>query len=283
MPRTPPPRPNAAALLVEVLRVLGQQFSHHYNALQDSDDPEHPHRARVTLRRLRSALTGFAPILDAGAARKLSRSARRMFRALGPLREADVAVISFAADHDRATRTAHADRLRQTARAALAQLGAADWAPRLEAQLEAGTLLSRKPDARRLAQADARMLGVLALQTAWVRVRVYGDVIAALDPETRHEFRKDMKTLRYLAEFVAPLWPARDSARFLARMQRLQDDLGALNDIAVHARGAPLGADLEARARDALSRAEIHWRRLRKPGALWWTGAATGAATGPKR
>src|SRR5262245_39176386 len=52
-------------------------------------DPTNLHRARVATRRLREAL----PLLASGGRRrKLERSMRRLTRALGPVRELDVAL-----------------------------------------------------------------------------------------------------------------------------------------------------------------------------------------------
>lgn len=261
---------DAATLLDRILREQAEVFDSHYAALRGgSDAAETTHKARVALRRMRSALDGFAPILGGDEARRLSRRARRLFRILGPLREADVAAETFGSDHDRDKMRARADECRAEARAALDKAGAGDFAADLAGLLDGGALIASRAPALRLARADSGLLGALALQRAWTEARVFGDSVAALDEEARHDFRKDMKTLRYLSEFFATSIPGKSPERFLSRMEDLQDDLGALNDIAVHAEGRPLDAALQRRADKAMAAAQGHWEKLRKLGP-WW-------------
>jgi CHAD domain-containing protein len=55
-----------------------------------------------------------------------------------------------------------------------------------------------------------------------------------LDPRRRHKLRIAAKRLRYASEFFAPLHAhRRRQADFLSKLKRMQDQLGALNDIAV--------------------------------------------------
>lgn len=260
---------SAGGLLADILKAQAETFDRHLGAISRDYKPEDLHKARVALRRLRSALRGFAPILDRREARKLSRRARDLFRILGPLREADVAVASFATDADRDELAARAVSLRGETLDRLQAQGADAFAAKVETSLRSGRLLDSDPAARRLAQSDAALLGGLALQEAWTRVLAHGDSIAALEEEPRHEFRKDMKTLRYLTEFFLPVMAARKPAKFIKRLAKLQEDLGQLNDIAVHAAGAPLDAGLHRRADRAISAAEAHWAKLRKAGP-WW-------------
>lgn len=261
--------PSAARLLADILGGQAATFDKHLAAMADDYEPEGLHKARVALRRLRSALQGFAPILDRREARKLSRRARDLFRILGPLREADVAVESFATEGNRDELAARAVALRGDTRDRLRVEGADAFAAKVEALLRSGRLLDDDPAARRLARSDAPLLGALALQEAWTRVLAYGDSIEALGEEPRHDFRKNMKTLRYLTEFFVPVMAGRKPGKFIKRLEKLQEDLGELNDIAVHTRGGPLEADLQRRADKAMKAAETHWAKLRKAGP-WW-------------
>jgi CHAD domain-containing protein len=62
--------------------------------------------------------------------------------------------------------------------------------------------------------------------------------LAKLDARGRHKLRIGIKKLRYAADFFAGLFAGRKARKRLHRFERdlkaLQDDLGALNDIAVH-------------------------------------------------
>jgi triphosphatase len=59
-----------------------------------------------------------------------------------------------------------------------------------------------------------------------------------LDSERRHRLRIQTKKLRYAAEFFATAFPRKKSTRrrkaFVRSLERLQDALGDLNDIAVN-------------------------------------------------
>jgi CHAD domain-containing protein len=59
-----------------------------------------------------------------------------------------------------------------------------------------------------------------------------GAHLAKLDDAGRHHARIEAKKLRYAAEGFMGLYPARKTRRFLDRLKALQDELGALNDIA---------------------------------------------------
>ena len=76
------------------------------------------------------------------------------------------------------------------------------------------------------------------LARRWRKVRKKGKVLAKLDPRSRHKVRIQTKKLRYAAEFFAPLFRSKRAAKrrklFLPLLERLQDALGDLNDIAVH-------------------------------------------------
>jgi CHAD domain-containing protein len=108
-----------------------------------------------------------------------------------------------------------------------------------------------------------------------------------LDVPERHELRKRLKTLRYAAEFFAPLYPGEHADQVLRELRRLQNVFGYLNDVAmaqelirlVHAR-ADDAAELEEAARRVLDWHEARadaawtgvrgkWRRLKKIGPFW--------------
>jgi CHAD domain-containing protein len=78
------------------------------------------------------------------------------------------------------------------------------------------------------------------LARRWRQVRKKGRVLAKIDPRSRHKLRIQTKKLRYAAEFFASLFTTRRALKrrkhFLAALERLQDALGDLNDIAVHER-----------------------------------------------
>jgi CHAD domain-containing protein len=57
--------------------------------------------------------------------------------------------------------------------------------------------------------------------------------LESLSDAERHDLRISLKKLRYTAEFFAPFYEKRKVEKFLSRLSRMQDVLGALNDVAV--------------------------------------------------
>jgi CHAD domain-containing protein len=57
--------------------------------------------------------------------------------------------------------------------------------------------------------------------------------LESLSDAQRHDLRISLKKLRYTAEFFAPFYEKRKVEKFLSRLSRMQDVLGALNDVAV--------------------------------------------------
>ena len=53
-----------------------------------------------------------------------------------------------------------------------------------------------------------------------------------MNVDQRHELRKELKKLRYAAEFLSPLFPAKRVDPFLKRLKKLQTVFGDLNDAA---------------------------------------------------
>lgn len=257
-----------SALLHEIAAEIDRQLA----VFLGSELESGPHKARVALRRLTTALGVFAPILKRKAAARHRDAAKRIFRSLGHVRDADVYL---AARRDSAPPEALAALDRETAalrlrvREELRQEKAVAFAPALLRDLAEGLLLKT---GRRGLAARARPVGRLAAQAldaAWAAGLAHGRDITRLDEEARHEFRKDMKSLRYTAEFFEPLWPEETWAEFHAALQDLQDALGLLNDLAVARRKSGAKARRSADEDKALDEAEALWRRLTKAGPFW--------------
>jgi len=105
--------------------------------------------------------------------------------------------------------------------------------------------------------------------------------IATLEPRALHALRLRAKRLRYAGEIFAPLYPGKTAHRFIRRLSRLQDRLGALNDGAVaagllaalpgehgYATGLVLGF-LGARAGKARGRIDKAWQRFVRATPFW--------------
>jgi inorganic triphosphatase YgiF len=71
---------------------------------------------------------------------------------------------------------------------------------------------------------------------------------ATLDTEAQHALRKRLKRLRYLAEFVAPLFDAERAGKFLRRIKPALDALGRQQDAATAIEGYRRAAAADPRA-----------------------------------
>ena len=103
-----------------------------------------------------------------------------------------------------------------------------------------------------------------------------------------HELRIEAKRLRYLLEFLSSVAPSTPVAEFIFRLKRLQDRLGAYQDLRIQAarlrelagvQGAPIEARLEA------TRLAARWdsRRLRSRRGVEWALRRFAGATNRRR
>lgn len=210
--------------------------------------PRGVHQTRVALRRLRSLLRIFRPVLDGPPWRAWDDALRDLARTLGAARDWDV----FLAGLGAATLAAldGDTRLKRMLGAATRERTAAyaSVAEALEGVLfrEAiwpGLALALSPaEAGEAAPLAPFAAGVL--KRRWRRLKRAGRVMKTLDDAALHEMRLDAKRLRYAAEPFAALWPGKAARRFNRKLANLQEALGLAND-AVVARG--LAAQLAGR------------------------------------
>jgi CHAD domain-containing protein len=195
-------------------------------------DPQHLHQARVATRRLREAL----PLIAHGPrARKLERHVRRLTRALGPVRELDVALemleaLTAAADVPRGAIA----KLRQVVReerqrmhtemcTRVGRVNIEKLRRRASSAAAKGTKSSgRNPE--RVAEAQLR-----AARRA-LRLREAIDNAAGLYlPDRLHTVRVAVKRLRYAMEVSRELSGSRATAR-VRTLKEAQDLLGSMHD-----------------------------------------------------
>jgi len=197
------------------------------------------HQARVATRRLREAL----PLIARGSSgRKLARTVRRLTRALGPVRELDVALLTLdelgeQPDVPRGGVLAlqqsirqergrmHRDMVRTIDRTRLDKL-----TEKLLAHAQKRDKLGPRPrttDPKQLEAARAR-----AGRRA-ERLRASIENAAAIYlPDRLHEVRIAVKKLRYSMEIARELSGSRAMARIMT-LKRAQDLLGRIHDLEV--------------------------------------------------
>jgi CHAD domain-containing protein len=227
-------RPNPSELLVR------QRFSALGRALPAArkGDVQGIHHARVATRRLREAL----PLIVKGrAGRSVMKQVRRLTRALGPVRELDVALITLN-DYQAAGQVPDGGLVRlrdlvgEERGRLLVEMGRQIHRTDLH-RLQKKALESVKApsdiakrqrrDRRRLESADRRA------------GRRGADLIAAIDnaagiylPDRLHAVRIAVKKLRYAMEIARELRKSRAAAH-LKTLSRAQDLLGRMHDLEV--------------------------------------------------
>ena len=212
-------------------------------------DSEGLHQMRVALRRLRAAISLFSDMLPDPQSNALKAELKWIMGELGPARELDIflkRVVKPVADRKGPGIAVLSRELRKRREGVFARAQAAVESARFRALvfdtaawIEAGDW-TRNPDdlsgrlrARPIAPAAAEQL-----RRRWKAILKRGKRLEALDPQRRHKLRIQAKKLRYASEFFAGAFPRKKSARrrqnFVATLEKLQDALGDLNDIAVH-------------------------------------------------
>jgi triphosphatase len=225
----------AAAAFQAIALSCIRQFRLNEEILLLRRNPEALHQTRVALRRLRSAFSLFKPIIPGDEPKRLKEELRWLAAVLGEARNIDV-LLAKAAENDLVSKlkTARAATYRdavdglESSRARAVMLDLIYW-------LECGDYLPGNGAASADA-ASARDFAIRVLEKQRKRLKKDGSALAKVDDHQRHEVRKDAKKFRYAAEFFASLFDdkrgSRRHKRFLAAMGSLQDELGALNDLA---------------------------------------------------
>lgn len=275
--------------VAEAFRAIARNCLHqvlaNQQALLESSDGEAVHQMRVALRRLRSALKIFRPLVAGPQLTPLREEMRWLLAQLGPARDGEVflseIIAPVVADNpDQAALTALQDYWRQEADNALATARAAVGGSRfalllldLGAWVETAPWNDSETGRLKLAPFARHVLKRLARKLR----KAGGKHLSRLSPHDLHQVRIHGKQLRYAAEFFAPLSgkAARDR---LARLGKLQDVLGEINDIAVavprlaachHLGDTAWAAGMvagwhEGRRPDLMAKAEALWAELRK-------------------
>lgn len=224
----------AAQALGEIMQSCIRQFRLNETLFLATRNADALHQARVALRRLRSAFSIFRPMTgDAGM--DLRTELRWLASELGEARNLDVLLKRAEGGplHERiaAMREAAYDDVFGTLSSVQARrlmfdvtawAATADW--------------SRTAGSERAANRLARDFAAKTLERYRRKVKRKGRNLARLDDDKRHEVRKSAKKLRYAAEFFSCLFERkvekRRHKRFVKALEKLQDQLGALNDLA---------------------------------------------------
>ena len=187
--------------------------------------PEHLHQLRVGLRRLRTALREFAAWGAApDEAQALQQAWREPFSALGAARDADVQQ-AFALQ----LQAAGAPPLLLPAAEPGIDLGSTVRSAEFNVLMlrSLALLLQTPPPFAQPLPAAAREL----LRTAWRRTKRDAAAFADAPVAQQHATRKHLKRLRYVLEFLLPLYGRKPARKLLAAVGKALQAMGDLNDL----------------------------------------------------
>jgi inorganic triphosphatase YgiF len=232
----------------------GDAFAHilqaglgHLQANEDgalhSDDPEFIHQVRVALRRLRSALNVFSPLVPREDREPIQAELRWLTKELDAARNWDVFTTqtlvtirdSFSETRELEQLQTKSEAIRQQYRLRAREALASGRYQRM--LLHLGSWLCMQPWNARLpdqvetaADKPVTAFATRVLQKLHTRLKKSGKQLAILSPDERHRTRITAKKLRYASEFFSSLYPHKRVRRYLAALADLQEVLGILND-----------------------------------------------------
>lgn len=231
-------------------------------------DAEALHQLRVSIRRLRTSLWLFKPVVQGDEFERLSDELRALTRELGAARNIDVILASMATA-DPARAQLEKDR-RQLYDKILRKLGTA----RFRGFLLATLCWIYTGEWRHAPKAGKPLMPFARkrLDRLWQRIEERGKELRQLSEEQRHHLRIDAKKMRYAMEFVSVPSGADGKAQrdFIAAAEGVQDTLGYLNDLAT--RRAMLTWPIPAADQDIgrfLRAAKRHLSKMEKVGLFW--------------
>lgn len=223
----------AAACLLQLQRNEGGALA--------GGDPEFVHQCRVAIRRLRSALRLFSPVLSPRFVEIYAPRWRDLSQQLGSARDWDVFLsdtlapleTAFPGEADLAVLRARGEACKAQAQsAAQAALSGRDYS-RLLLAFAAALFREEAPTIDAQNERAGRALPSFAARRLDRRLTAIRRVLenpADMDDARRHRLRIQFKRLRYALEFFSPLLHAKRLSSYLGVVGTIQSLLGTLND-----------------------------------------------------
>jgi len=269
----PPIELEPAMTTAEAFRHITRSCLRHLianHALVLAHDARAVHQTRVALRRFRVAISAFSRVVADAEVEGIETGLKHFAQALGPARDLDVLIDDvlkpFRTQHPKdkgaaslirsfnrkrtkayedAARAIDSGEFRKFVITCAAWIESGPWTTDMDA---GRVLLRQQPVAVHAAQQIARRRK---------QCRRIGRDLDALTDAERHRVRIAVKKLRYTVDFFASLYGSRSGhkrkSEILRACQKLQDSLGALNDLVI--RRALFAKLLDAKTAGATDRA----------------------------
>ena len=207
-------------------------------------DPECLHDFRVATRKARSLLREMKGVFPRSVTRRLRADLGWLGQRTGPVRDLDVHLLDLgSAAGNREEEPGSAPAALRTDLEALREreyraLGRTLRSARYQRVRAAFTqFVATEPPAQPRSENALVPIGALSatcILKVYRRILAEGRAIGDDSPaESLHDLRKTCKRLRYLLEFFRDLHPAKPVERTIARLKRLQNNLGTYQDVQV--------------------------------------------------
>lgn len=199
------------------------------SALRAGADAEKLHKLRVALRRLRTLLWAYRPILDENFDNQQRALLKSLASAAGNTRDWDILIGLVEKDSDTAVLDAFNRNRNDTAEKSAEALRSAHIDKTLRDTIsEAHRELNASPGRTPLARFGQKR--VRAAQRQLKKRMRHASKVGSSDYGSYHDVRKAGKKVRYLIGFFAPFLK-KNQLKGLKTLKRLQKDFGALNDV----------------------------------------------------
>lgn len=218
---------------VVVANCLAQILGNASEIVERSDDGTHVHQLRVGIRRLRTALRELSELFPGSFNPAWEQPLVDVFRALGELRDREQAVETIGADLPKA----EAPRIHAQPHEAASTPIEIIQLPGFQAALIelmgfTAPLQERESDPPRTAMTakESRKFLHQRLRKLHKKISQAAEHFQDLSVDEQHSVRKRLKRLRFLTEFVAPVFSGEAVEEFLDSLQPALSALGRLND-----------------------------------------------------
>ena len=225
------PQMSARDAFGEIVHECLRQYQANAALLKKGHSVEVLHQARVALRRLRSLLSAFRPVLRRGARQRLNDELRWLTGEYGAVRDIDVLLPLLKGKQLRMAKDMRDERFGHLLRT-LSGHRASDLPDALVQWVDA-----ENPIRKSKCGVDVGGCARQAFDTLFGQLKRTDPDLASLSADERHKLRKQVKKLRYATGFFASLYekgrPHKRRSLFMDDLKLLQDRLGELNDMAV--------------------------------------------------
>jgi len=196
-------------------------------------DPEGIHQIRISLRRIRTALLIFKPVINTKFSQVLAIKLKKYAAVLDDARDLDVYILTHFTDEPDSTIKSSAMTQRSQA---YQRVRKSLKSKRFNKQLAAAKIWLKKGHWQKKIihhkklNISLKEFAVSTLDALINIIIIKGQQPDQLDTLALHKLRIDCKKLRYATEFFIPLYDNKLTLTFIEELKQLQDSLGDIHD-----------------------------------------------------